>query len=244
MTGTTILWDIDGTLLASDRSGRDLYRESIGELVPDAKVGEVVTHGKTDLQIAQEYLRGASLDLGIAPSVIRTLDRLSAFYSLPSQGLEALPGAVTALRRFQALGIGNGLLTGNTPMRARYKLEGAGIEPSLIDWSRGFFGIDTPVRSLLAVAARRALADEKLVIIGDTPADGEAAAAAEIPFIAVCTGSYTAQQLSKLNPAVTIQDLVTGTAEIERYLSLLAWPDGAGSVAIIKPPGVRGSEIS
>lgn len=192
MTATTILWDIDGTLLASDRSGRDLYREAIGELVPAALLGQVVTHGKTDLQITQEYLRGAGLDPVIAPSVIAVLDRLSAFYAAPRDALDALPGAADALRHFLDLGIGNGLLTGNTPSRARYKLGGAGIDPALIDWRRGFFGIDTSVRSQLAIAARRALPGERLVIVGDTPADGQAAAAAGIPFIGVCTGSYTA----------------------------------------------------
>ena len=59
-----------------------------------------------------------------------------------------------------------------------------------IDWSAGFFGVRSPVRSALTASARQAHPHTRLLIIGDTPFDGIAAKAAGIPFLAVCTGKY------------------------------------------------------
>lgn len=75
----------------------------------------------------------------------------------------------------------NALLTGNSPLRARYKLDGAGLDVDLFDWDASFFGHEARIRSDLTRRAADALAGASVVIIGDTPADGVAAEAAGFP---------------------------------------------------------------
>jgi phosphoglycolate phosphatase len=65
-----------------------------------------------------------------------------------------------------------------------------GLIPPLINWSAGFFGVHSPVRSALTASAREAHPETRLLIIGDTPFDRLAAKAAGIPFLAVRTGTY------------------------------------------------------
>lgn len=85
----------------------------------------------------------------------------------------------------KAQGIGNGLLSGFLELRSRSVLEGGKVDTALIDWSAGFFGVLSPVRSALTASARQAHPHTRLLIIWDTPIDGIAAKAAGIPFLAV-----------------------------------------------------------
>jgi phosphoglycolate phosphatase len=66
------------------------------------------------------------------------------------------------------------------------------------------------VRADIARRARTAVGDATLVIVGDTPSDGEAAAAAGIPFLAVATGAFDETALREAGAALVIPDLETG----------------------------------
>jgi phosphoglycolate phosphatase len=125
----------------------------------------------------------------LAPAVSAVLDR-NADVFLGSAHATLLPGVPDVLRRLHERGLRNGLLTGNSEVRSRNKLTGAGLDPGLIDWDCSFFGSRSPTRPDLARTARRTWPDTKLLIVGDTPLDGIAAAAAGIPFAAICTGVY------------------------------------------------------
>ena len=149
----------------------------------------LATHGKTDWQIIREILEEAQLDGELAPKVSEELDRLSDVYMTKARA-SLLPGVNEVLEQLKAQGIRNGLLTGNSELRSRRKLEGGGVDTTLLDWSLGFFGVRSPVRSALTASARQAHPNTRLLIIGDTPFDGIAAKAAGIPFLAVCTGKY------------------------------------------------------
>ena len=52
--------------------------------------------------------------------------------------------------------------------------------------------------------------DGHAVIVGDTPKDGEAADSAGFPFLAVATGSFTADELRATNAVLVIDDFATG----------------------------------
>ena len=62
-------------------------------------------------------------------------------------------------------------------------------------------------RSEITRAARSALPGETLVIIGDTPRDDEAAAAAGMPFIGVATGVFTVDDLLETVAVLVVADL-------------------------------------
>ena len=171
----------------------------------------MAAHGKTDWQIIREILEEAQLDLGLAPKVSEELDRLSDVY-LTTARATLLPNVNQVLERLKAQGIRNGLLTGNSELRSRRKLEGGGVDIALIDWSVGFFGVRSPVRSALTASARQAHPHTKLLIIGDTPFDGIAAKAAGIPFLAVCTGKYDRLSFTDSN-AVAVIDTLADSCE-------------------------------
>ena len=82
----------------------------------------------------------------------------------------------------------------------------------MIDWSAGFFGVRSTVRSAFTASARQAHPHTRLLIIGDTPFDGIAAKAAGISFLAVCTGKYDRSAFED-SDAVAVIDTLTGSCE-------------------------------
>lgn len=124
-----------------------------------------------------------------------------------------LPSVNEVLGQLKAQGIRNGLLTGNSELRSLRKLEGGGVDITLIDWSSGFFGVRSLVRSALTASARQAHPHTRLLIIGDTPFDGIAAKAAGIPFLAVCTGKYDRSAFED-SDAVAVIDTLADNCEV------------------------------
>ena len=169
----------------------------------------LATHGKTDWQIIREILEEAQLDGELAPKVSEELDRLSDVYMTTARA-SLLPSVNEVLGQLKAQGIRNGLLTGNSELRSRRKLEGGGVDTTLLEWSSGFFGVRSPVRSALTASARQANPNTRLLIIGDTPFDGIAAKAAGIPFLAVCTGKYDRSAFEDSDAIAVIDSLADG----------------------------------
>ena len=121
--------------------------------------------------------------------------------------------------QLKAQGISNCLLTGNSGLRSRRKRAGGGVDIALIDWSAGFFGVRSPVRSALTASARQAHPNMRLLIIGDAPFDGRAAKAASIPFLADCTGKYDPSAFEGSNAVVTLCS-ISSVALAQQQLSL------------------------
>lgn len=211
MTGQApiVLWDIDGTLLAAGDGGIVHFHKAVSNVSGKHELPTLAAHGKTDWQIIREILQEAQLDLELAPRVSEELDRLSDIY-LTTARATLLPSVNEALGQLKAQGIRNGLLTGNSELRSRRKLDGGGVDIALIDWSAGFFGVRSPVRSALTASARQAHPNTRLLIIGDTPFDGTAAKAAGIPFLAVCTGKYDRSAFADSDAIAVIDTLAEG----------------------------------
>ena len=89
------------------------------------------------------------------------------------------------------------------------------------DWQRSYFGATARDRSEITGAARAALPDDTLVIIGDTPRDDEAAGAAGIPFIAVATGAFTVEELRQTEAILVVPDLVAGLDDVLAAIAAL-----------------------
>lgn len=218
-----VLWDIDGTLLvALDGGGQDDYQEALRWVLPDLALNYVHTHGKTDRQVVTEYLTGAGADTAIAPRVMERLDVLAARFDADAHRIPPLAGVTETLRRMESLGYVNGLLTGNTPARALGKLRASGIDITRISWGESFFGANAFARADMTRAARAKYPARPIVIVGDTPRDGEAAAAAGLPFLGVETGVYSADDLLAAGAFATVADLVTGADDLDRALASVA----------------------
>ena len=133
-----------------------------------------------------------------------------------------LAGVTETLRRMAELGHVNGLLTGNTPARALAKLRASGIDLSRIRWEESFFGANAAARADMTRAARDRFPGRRIVIVGDTPRDGEAAAEAGLAFLGVETGVYDAAALREAGAFATVADLVAGADDLDRALALVA----------------------
>jgi phosphoglycolate phosphatase len=215
-----ILWDVDGTLVRNGKDAGNLYHDALERAVGHAIDNRLPnTHGKTDGQIITESLEAHGLDASLHSAALEHLDELSRERHEAGNHREVCPGAIEAVAAAAALGFTNGLLTGNSAARARYKVTGAGFDAADFDWNFSFFGDRSPVRSELTLRARAAVGDARVIIIGDTPNDGVAATAAGMEFFAVATGAFTADQLRETTAALVVDDLVTGLDELLSALS-------------------------
>ncbi|CAN5133887.1 haloacid dehalogenase-like hydrolase [soil metagenome] len=222
---TYILWDIDGTLIYNTPSAGVLYLDSIEHVTgvrPTVPVPD--PHGMTEGQLLLAALEVNGLDTGRLGDVLYELDLLSREQHERGHVREACVGAAEALAALAERGWVNALLTGNGPNRARYKLLAAGYDPEAFDWEHSYFGHQSPTRHHLTAGARTALTGHDAVIIGDTPNDGLAADSAGIPFIAVATGIYSAEQLRATSARVVVDDLVSGLDAVITAVEALQIP--------------------
>lgn len=182
----TALWDIDGTLVQSPSTRMDLWPKAITALGAEPVVPSGSAEGFTDRRLAKMHLRAAGLDPDRADELLRVVDELSEqFY--PGNPREPVPGAHQALALTSAYGWRNGLLTGNTPRRARVKLTTSGFNSDLINWALFASGGYVTDRAELGRRARSLAGDGPLVVFGDTAQDALAADAAGAAFVAVNT---------------------------------------------------------
>ena len=219
---TYLLWDVDGTLVRNGADAGNMYHDAV-ELAAGHPIGARLpnSHGKTDALVLQEQLAAHGLAPELHGGAVQHLDELSRLRHERGHHRELCPGVAEALAATAARGWVNCLLTGNSASRSRYKVTGAGLAAELFDWDHSWFGSLTPVRSDLTVQARRKLADDVLVVIGDTPGDDVAAAVAGIPFIAVATGVYLAEDLRETGAILVIDDLATGLEVLLATVSAL-----------------------
>lgn len=216
MRDSLLLWDIDGTLVCTDRAGerslliliRELYGRDLGEKLP------VQLQGRTDTSIARDIL--AHLGIPATPEEEKKIrDGYIALLpkTLPAGKSKLHPGIQEALEAVHAHPeIHQGLLTGNQREGARLKLEHLGI------WHYFEFGAyaeDSHDRNELGPFAL-ARAKEKLgidfppgrvFIIGDTPHDVACGKAIGAKTIAVATGGFSVAQLEACSPTHTFADL-------------------------------------
>lgn len=175
--------------------------------------------GKTDPQIVRDLMLLAGhddghIDSNLAPLMERYLAGLTREVVGGSLAVRALPGVPALLDALELReDVVLGLLTGNLERGATIKLRAAGIDPDR--FRVGAFGSDHAHRPALpAIAQRRArellgldVAGERVVVIGDTPADIECGRDIGARSIAVATGYFTVEELERHAPAAVLADL-------------------------------------
>src|SRR5271156_2879116 len=227
MRDSLLLWDIDGTLVCTDRAGersllilmRELYGRELGDKLP------VNLQGRTDTSIARDLL--AWLGLPATPEEERRIrDAYLAILpkTLPAGKAKLHPGIKEALDAVHAHPeIHQGLLTGNHAEGARLKLSHLGI------WDYFEFGAyadDSAIRDELGpFALARAkeklgieFPPERVYIIGDTPHDIACGKAIGAKTLAVATGSFSVEELAELNPTHVFADFTNPQALIDVIL--------------------------
>ena len=218
-----LLWDIDGTLIRSVRTGayKDYTIPVLEEIFgTSGRLAELKVSGMTDLQIIYEALsnEGFTQDEIFARIEVlasRLTEEARRVTGNGTKFFELLPGVREALQalanhpRYQSA-----LVTGNIESMAKLKMELVGLDQFFT--LPGAFGDESHNRrDLPAAAAERIrkhlqldLAPEQFIVIGDTPNDIDCARHFGARAVAVGTGRfYSTEELLTHNPDKFLPDL-------------------------------------
>ncbi len=220
-----VLFDIDGTLLNSEGLGRTSMRRALGSIFGSPGNPAYRYDGKTDKQIVRDVMR---LEGHSDEHIDSQMERLIEIYleglregaasgKFNVRPLEGVLDLLDALEPREDVVLG--LLTGNVEPGARTKLTAAGINPDRFRVNA--FGSDHEHRpELPAIAQRRAsenlgldIAGDRMVVIGDTPADIACGRSLGAKAIGVASGHYTVEDLLSHNPYAVFPSL-KNTAEL------------------------------
>ncbi len=211
-----LLFDIDGTLVAGGPA-KDAFGLALERVYGTAgPIGEWEFSGKTDPQIARELLREAGFrDRDIEAGFPRMWEVYLAemerrIHGEPTRLLPGVPELVDALDDTRAAALA--LLTGNLAHGARLKLEVVGLAER---FAVGAYGSDHEVRNELpAIARGRArthwgilFEPGQVVVVGDTPRDVACGQYFGARTVAVATGRFSREELSRARPDVILDDL-------------------------------------
>lgn len=199
-----ILFDVDGCLISTGGAGARAWRRAFELLhgVP-ADIGEFTEAGMTDPEVGRLTFTRV---IGRAPAD-REMARLLAAYLeglatevARSPDYRVMPGVRELLPRLTDAGILLGIVSGALEAAAHIKLARAGLNRF---FCFGGYGSDSPDRGeLTRLAIVRAggihghtLDLKRVLVVGDTPRDIEAAHAAGAIAVGVATGRYTVEAL-------------------------------------------------
>jgi phosphoglycolate phosphatase len=217
---TLLLWDIDGTLVASGGAGMKALRVALrGVFAIDGSLDDIEFAGRTDRWIMRRIFEKFNL-----PASEDNFSRYADAYvaalpaALANPHARVLPGVRALLAAAAAHGdVAQGLLTGNIRRGAAVKLGHHGL------WDYfpfGAFADDSEWRDDLGPHALRRAREhtgteflpDRVWIIGDTPHDIACARAIGGRALAVATGSHTAGALAAHAPDALLTDLADHAA--------------------------------
>ncbi len=208
------LFDIDGTLLnCQDAVHYFAFCDALSAVAgKPLNLDGVVTHGNTD----QGILRDAFLRGGVEEKSWRA--RLAEIRAAMGAQVEAnrgqlrmnvLPGAREMLTHLRQRGAVLSTATGNFARIGEAKLQECGLRDffDLGGWSDGCETRAEVFRRALAAVRARVGASGAVCVVGDTPADVQAAHANGLEVIAVATGIYSVEQLKAEGPELLVASL-------------------------------------
>ena len=215
-----VLFDVDGTLLWSDGSGRAAMQIALEQVYGTAgPINAYNFAGRTDHQSVADLLTAGGVPADVIWERFEQLGEVmtAELEQRVAQGLHhirACPGAVEMVEALHRhTGVLLGLLTGNLAATAHIKLRAAGIDPAL--FRLGAYGDVSSDRGdlpPLAVAEAFRLTGVKfegsqIVIVGDTPYDVLCGAKLGARSLIVLTGHSSRGELLPYRPEYLFDDL-------------------------------------
>ena len=230
-----LLWDIDGTLIRSARTGafKDYTVPMLEEVFGTAgRLPEMRVSGMTDLQIIAEALR----DEGFTNEhIMERIDHLRESYmgamrkatGNGEEFFQLLPGVRETLQALhEHPRYRSALLTGNIEAAAYLKMELVGLS-EFFDLPGAFGDESHDRRDLPALAYERIckhlqldLAREQFIVIGDTPNDIDCARHFGARALAVGTGRlYSREEILACKPDAFVPDFSNLNLLMEKLAS-------------------------
>jgi phosphoglycolate phosphatase len=218
-----LLFDIDGTLLATRGAGRlALFSALMAEFDVEGPE-DLEFSGRTDRELLTSLVKwcGHGEDEEKISRLRNAYVSRLGSYLCQTQGA-ILPGVIPLLEGlYQVADFRLGVLTGNLPETGELKLRHFGLWDF---FDLHFYGDQFSLRTDLMVHAKTqlaalytSLADDQVCVIGDTPLDIAGAPAIGARCLATATGIYPASELSRWNPSRVVEDL-TDTEDVINWL--------------------------
>jgi phosphoglycolate phosphatase-like HAD superfamily hydrolase len=219
-----ILWDIDGTLISTQRdSNINLHQKVLEDCGFGIIEPNFETQGVTDWEILSRLL--SSIKYSVTENeleiIIEKLDMLSE-ESDKKSSFVPLPGVSNFLKNFATKFWIQGVLTGNTSNRTFAKLKHASIA-NYFDQDYIFCCKFNEKRIDIANRAEKHIVSQHLktiVIVGDTPSDIEVAREINAKVISVATGKFSKNDLKSHNPDLLIRNLKFSSKKVYKFLKM------------------------
>jgi phosphoglycolate phosphatase len=215
MPVTTVLWDIDGTLVHSGGVAAQAFLDAVAEVTGIRPTPVWRDYGgRLDTEIADMLLTAVGATTTHIADVLEALRRLvdERLGELRAQ-TSTYPGVEALIAKLAAAGVRQTVVTGNVAAIARHKLEAGGLIPP-IEPEFGGYGDSAPTRAAVAQVALDRLSaagwqsDQGGVwIVGDTPRDLACARAVGVRCALVATGRRTVEELTGLGADIVLPDL-------------------------------------
>jgi phosphoglycolate phosphatase-like HAD superfamily hydrolase len=231
-----ILFDIDGTLLAScAASSNSVHKDSFSHamsLVFDQAINidEISHSGKTDVWILRLLCerRGVPESSVTVEALAAAQQAMVSYCAARTEELKAsvscLPGVRELLQRLREEGAVLGLVTGNLEEIARQKVSAVGLAAY---FSCGGFGSDAEdradmIRIAVDRAAKAGFVAKQAWHVGDTPHDIDAASRAGVRGVGVATGHFSFSELAAVpcGAYAIIQDLTGETDDLRKVFAI------------------------
>ncbi len=201
------LFDIDGTLLnAHGGAHYQAFHSALKAIFAvECKIDGVPLHGNTDIGILRAVLRREGVDettfnVGLDRALVHMCDEVER--NRGQIRSEVCPSIPQLVRHLHADGRLLGVASGNLERIGWVKIEAAGLRKY---FAFGSFSDRAELRSDIfragvAEAQRRLGQQASVCVVGDTPADIQAAHEINVPVVAVATGIYSQADLAAYSP--------------------------------------------
>lgn len=216
------LFDIDGTLLnCKDAVHYFAFCDALTRVAGrPLNLDGVVTHGNVDAAILRDaFARGGVEEAVWRPRLSEIRECMGAQVEANREQLrmEVLPGVGELLRHLRARGAVLSTATGNFARIGEAKLQQCGLR-AFFDfggWSDGCETRAEVFRAALTALRERVGGAGSVCVVGDTPADVQAARVNGLEVIAVATGIYSREQLQAEAPELLVDSLVELVSNVE-----------------------------
>jgi phosphoglycolate phosphatase len=215
MRATTVLWDIDGTLVRSGGVAAQAFLDAVAEVTGVRPTPERRDYGgRLDPEIADMLLAAVGAKPTLIADVLEVLKRLvdERLGELRAQ-TSTFPGVDALLAKLAGAGVRQTVVTGNLASIARHKLEAGGLIPP-VEPDFGGYGDSAPNRAAVARVALDRLSAAgwqpdlgEVWIVGDTPRDLACARAVGVHCALVATGRRPLEDLAGLGADIVLPDL-------------------------------------
>ena len=220
-----ILWDIDGTLISTQRySNVSLHQKALEDCGFGLIKTNFETQGVTDWEIISRLLSSIEYtakenELAI---IIERLDALSE-ESDKGSSFVPLPGVLNFLKNFKSKFWIQGILTGNTSNRTLAKLKHASID-NYFNQDYIFSCESNEKRIDIAHRAEKYIVSQRLkttAIVGDTPYDIAVAREINAKVLSVATGKFSRYDLKTHNPDLLIRNFKFSSKKVYKFFKMI-----------------------